>query len=202
MKTIFISAGHSNVEGQDRGAFGNGKWEGDLTVEFRDLLISEFRLLGINPITDVNKNALSQTLAYFKAITNKDSLLIDIHLNASADKNAHGTEVYVPDDASNFEKKVAEQLAEIMSDSMKTRNRGVFPESSSNHQKLGWMRLIGENVLLEICFISNFSDFFSYDVSKEKMAKRLAVYLSSLIEKEVKPPSLLKSIIKPKFMPV
>lgn len=41
MRTVFISAGHSNQPGRDRGAYGNGYNEGDLTAEFRNLVITE-----------------------------------------------------------------------------------------------------------------------------------------------------------------
>ena len=41
MRKIFISAGHSNKQGTDRGASGNGFIEGELTVELRDLIVSE-----------------------------------------------------------------------------------------------------------------------------------------------------------------
>lgn len=202
MKDIFISAGHSNIAGQDRGAYGNGKWEGDLTVEFRDLLISELQELGITAKTDNNKNVLAQTLAYFKALVSQDSLLIDLHFNASSNKDAHGTEVYIPEISTDFEKQVAETVSAIIADQLKTRNRGVFKESQSQHTKLAWMKLIGENILIEICFISNYSDMFMYEGSKAKIAKELAKYLSTLIEVPVKPIGLMDTFFKPKFMPV
>lgn len=199
---LFLSAGHTNIEGQDRGAFGNGKWEGDLTVEFRDILIAELKQLGINPITDNNKNALSQTLAYFKALTNTDSLVIDIHFNSSENKDVHGTEVYIPEISSDYEKQVGAHISELIAAGLKTRNRGIYPESVSAHKRLGWMRLIGENILIEICYISNYSDMFSYENSKSKLAKDLAKYLASVISVPEKQPDLMESNFKPKFMPV
>jgi len=82
MRTIFLSAGHSdgsNPSIKDRGAADNGFIEGLLTIELRDLIVKELNLLGIKPVTDQNSNALSQTLNFFRNKTTPDSLVIDIH---------------------------------------------------------------------------------------------------------------------------
>ena len=46
MRSVFLSAGHSNRPGRDRGAAGNGYIEGELAVEFRNILKNELEILG------------------------------------------------------------------------------------------------------------------------------------------------------------
>ena len=44
MRDSIVVAGHTNVKGLDQGASANGYTEGQLAVEFRDLLIKELEL--------------------------------------------------------------------------------------------------------------------------------------------------------------
>jgi N-acetylmuramoyl-L-alanine amidase len=67
MRKIFISAGHSNKPGKDQGAAGNGFIEGHLSVELRNLLISELKSLGITPVGDVDSNVLKESLTFFRS---------------------------------------------------------------------------------------------------------------------------------------
>jgi LysM repeat protein len=56
-------------------------------------------------------------------------------------------------------------------------NKGVRTEIESHHGKLGWMRMNCNNLLLEVCFISNNEDMESYQKNKEVLAKRIAQFL-------------------------
>lgn len=172
-RKVFISAGHSNVKGSDRGAVGNGYVEGLLTIEFRDLLVNELKNIGINAITDPNKNALAQTLHYFKSLVNINAILIDIHFNAGV-SSATGTEVFIPEVSNDYERKLGLELLLDMANVMRIKNRGLKKESASARKRLGWMRLIGNNILLEICFISNSKDMLSYHANKLELAKKMA----------------------------
>lgn len=75
-RKIIISAGHG---GTDPGASGNGYIERDLAIELRDLIIVELKALGINALTDDNRNALSQTLAWLRGKFSDKDILVDIH---------------------------------------------------------------------------------------------------------------------------
>lgn len=92
-RKIFISAGHSNVSGRDRGALGvNGTIEGELTVALRKKVVSELNRLGANPITDIDRNVTRETVTFMiRNLVSRD-IAIDIHFNA-ATKTATGTEV-------------------------------------------------------------------------------------------------------------
>lgn len=176
MRKIFIGAGHSNKVGKDRGAAGNGYIEGELAVELRDLIVSKLKSLGISPIIDENSNILSETITKFKNITATNSIVLDIHWNAATPK-ATGTEVLIPSSFTNFEKTLGEKIATIISETLgivKRGNNGVRTEAESHHGRLGWMRLNGENILLEVCFISNESDMIKYQKKKNILANNIA----------------------------
>jgi N-acetylmuramoyl-L-alanine amidase len=181
MRTIYLSAGHSNVAGRDRGAIGNGFIEGELTVELRQLIVSELRKLGVNPIVDDNNSILSQTLNKFRNMTTNRCIVLDIHWNASANVSATGTETLVDNNPTQFELDLAQQLSQVVHNVLNIPLRGNFrgrpgvrSERESHHGSLGWMRLTGENVLMEIGFISNTNDMRQYQLNKHTLAKQIA----------------------------
>jgi N-acetylmuramoyl-L-alanine amidase len=179
MRKVFIGAGHSNKVGKDRGAVGNGYIEGELAVELRDLIVSNLKKLGITPIIDENQNILSETIIKFKNLTSSNSIVLDIHWNAATPK-ATGTEVLIPSSYTSFEKKLAGNIATTISETLnivKRGNNGVRTEAESHHGRLGWMRLNGENILIEVCFISNESDMIKYQKNKNILAENIAKIL-------------------------
>lgn len=173
MRPIFISAGHSSKLGRDNGATGNGYVEGVLAVELRDLIVAEFKRLGVKPIVDDNDSILSQTIAFFKNLTTDCAILFEIHWNA-ASPQATGTEVFIPTIHSKFEKDLATEISKVTASTLSIKNRGVKTEDMSARKTLGWMRLKGENILLEVCFISNPTDIQSYQNNKKELAKKIA----------------------------
>ena len=183
MRKVFISAGHSPSK---PGAAGNGYKEELLAIEFRDLLVKELKNLGITPVIDSNENALDKSIAFFKNLTSTDSIVIDIHWNASDNPLATGTEVLVPLQYSSFEYNLASLIANEIKNSIGTKLRGtngVKTEADSHHGRLGWMRLTGENILIEMCFISNAQDMQKYQQNKLKLAKNIAVILKAYTTK-------------------
>lgn len=173
MRTVFISAGHSTKVGADRGAFGNGYHEGDIAAEFRQLLFDELKSIGVHAFVDGNHTILSDTIAWLKRFVDNKAIAIDIHCNA-ATPQATGTEVIVPDDATNFENKVSKMLSTTISLTLGIKDRGVKKESLTARKRLGFMRVPCENILLELFFISNSSDVAKYQSKKKELAKALA----------------------------
>jgi N-acetylmuramoyl-L-alanine amidase len=180
MRKIFISAGHSNKPGRDRGASGNGFIEGNLAAELRSLIVVELQEQGINPIVDNDDSILSETINLFKNKTSPNSIVVDIHFNAGP-PTATGTETLIPSDNTLFERQLAEKISDIIHKRLGIRKRGnynghlgVKTEAESHHGRLGWMRLTGENILLEVCFITNKNDIESYNRNKIELAKDIA----------------------------
>jgi N-acetylmuramoyl-L-alanine amidase len=191
MRKLFISAGHSSKKGKsingkpiDNGAVGNGYIEGELTVELRDLLCKYLKLLGVKPIVDDNDSILSQTINTFRNLTNSNSVLIDLHWNSFNSKST-GVETLIPENPTDFERSLAEKISKTIGSTLGIPLRGkkgVKLESESQHKRLGWMRLAGENILIEVCFISNPNDMASYQKNKEILAQRLAVVIKDSLE--------------------
>jgi len=176
MRKVFISAGHSNVKGKDRGAAGNGYIEGELTIEYRDMLVAELNKIGVKPVIDGNGNVLKDSINFFRNLSTSTCLVIDIHWNA-AGAMATGTETFVPSASTDIERHLAKALSDdihnMLGIQLRGNNRGlrgVKTEAESHHGRLGWMRLTGENVLLEICFISSESDMKKYQDNKHRLA--------------------------------
>ena len=172
-RKIIISAGHG---GNDPGAVANGYTERDLTIEFRELLVKELLLLGVKPLIDDNKNALKQTLAWLKGVLKSDkTVCIDIHWNAAIPK-ARGTEIIIPDKPSLFESSFAKEILDVFVSNGFT-SRGVKTESQTARKRLGWMRPLAENILIEMAFLTNTLDLELYKMVKYKLAKELAVVI-------------------------
>lgn len=184
MRKIFLSAGHTR-KGSDSGAVAHGYKEGDLAAALRDKVVAELKLLGVTPIVDDDKNALVQTINAFKAAVNPTAILVDIHFNAGGEV-ATGTETFVPDTPTSFELELAGEISESIGEILGIKLRGlaygftgVKTEAQSARGKLGWMRLTGENVLLEVCFMSNKKELETYLFNENKLAKRIALILAT-----------------------
>jgi N-acetylmuramoyl-L-alanine amidase len=173
-RKIIVSAGHG---GTDSGAVGNGYIERDLTIELRNLVVAELFALGIKADVDPNQNALKETLSWLRGRFGSKDVLLDVHWNAGP-AAAKGSEVIIPDVSSEYEKKLAEALLKVLAD-VGFRSRGVKPEALTARKKLGWMRPVAENVLIEICFISNATDMKLYQANKHTIAKKLASVLKT-----------------------
>lgn len=173
-RKIIISAGHGGV---DSGAVSGKLVERDLNIELRDLIVAELKLMGINPLVDDNKNALKETLAWLRGKFGSKDILFDIHWNAASSPEAKGTEVIVPDAASSFELNIARSILKVFTD-LGFRDRGVKHEGATARKRLGWMRPTAENVLLEVCFISNPTDMKLYEANKHTISKRIASVLN------------------------
>ena len=178
-RPVFLSSGHSDNPKKDRGASGNGYIEGVLAVEFRKLLYDYLVSKGLKSTMDVNSNKTSETIAYFENLVSKDSILIDIHWN-SASATSTGVETLIPEEYTKFELELAHEISKVIGTiaDLKLRGNsggkaGVKTELDSHHGKLGWMRLNGENILIEMCFISNPNDMKKYQ--NNKMAIVMAV---------------------------
>jgi len=178
-RKVFVIAGHGGI---DSGAIGNDYIERDLAIELKDLVIKELKLLGISALTDSNMNGLSQTLSWLRGKFGSKDILFDIHWNAAAAATAKGSEVIIPDVSSQFEKELAKDLLKVLVD-LGFKDRGVKPEALTARKRLGWMRPVAENVLIEVCFITNATDMKLYQANKHTIAKKLALVLSTYSKK-------------------
>jgi N-acetylmuramoyl-L-alanine amidase len=190
MRKVFISAGHTNVAGKDRGASGNGFIEGELAVDLRNRVAHALRTShGIIPIQDGNGNALAQTMSWIRNLTTDRCICLDIHWNA-ATPQAKGTETLVDSNANTFELSLAEDLSKAVATTIGTSLRGNFrgrlgvkSEAESHHGRLGWFRFTGQQVLLEVCFITNAKEMEMYIAKRDAVAKEIANVIANYAKK-------------------
>lgn len=173
---IFISAGHHSKHpvNPDPGAIGNGFKEGDLTIEFRDLVCYELDLLGVKYIKDFDNETLQQYVDRVK--TGDGSVVIEYHFDA-ATPQATGTTSLIEIDGDRLDKAFAKELADTTSLILGIRNRGVKSEAETRHGRLALMKENGIICLHELCFISNSDDIAKYNFKKKDLAKAHAQIL-------------------------
>lgn len=176
---IFISAGHnskSKTIKADPGAVNkNGIKEGDLTIEFRDLVCKELDKLNIKYIKDLDEENLAMYLNKIK--TGNASVVVEYHFDSSANSSATGATGLIEGEADRLDRLFAAELTNSISLTLGIRNRGVISETESHRGRLGLMREEGIICLVELCFISNDSDLKKYHENKLILAKEHAIII-------------------------
>ena len=170
MRRVFLIAGHN---GSGTGANGFID-EGKETIILRDLIAENLKEMGIVVIKDDNLTALSKIVQWLRNKITKKDICIDIHFNASSNKTANGSEVFIPTKNTPDEVELANMFRESLSKFFK--DRGVSLESKSYHGKIAMLSGFDCcNVLLEICFVSNKLDSENYLEKRDFIAYELAL---------------------------
>lgn len=182
MRTVYLSAGHTNVVGQDRGAISRDQKhiEGVETVRLRNALQAELTKRDIKVVLDADGNALAKTLTFFKKMVGVTDLAIDIHFDAGG---GTGCSTFIPNISTQYEKDIAFELSAMIANTLVIKNRGRKTELESHHTKLGWMRLNCENVLIETCFIDNVDDMRAYNTNFDKVVINLSDVIEHYVQK-------------------
>lgn len=167
----FITAGHSKT---DCGALGCGLAEADLTMELRDLVILELRKWTSSVSNDDDFCSLHEVVDWINEKSCENDIILDIHFNAYENERVGGTEVFIPTRFNSVERDISDSLAQGVSEVLEINNRGVKLEGESQHRTLAIMSPIGNNLLLEVCFITNKDDMKKYKERKELLATRIA----------------------------
>lgn len=176
---IFISAGHnsqSKTITPDPGAIGvNGIKEGDLTIEFRDLVKRELDLLGVKYISDTDEENLAMYLHRIQ--TGAASVVIEYHFDSASSPLATGCTGVVQDDADRLDNAFAVELANSTALTFGIKNRGVESETLTHRGRLGLMREQGIICLMELGFVTNADDLARYNLHKRDLAKTHAAII-------------------------
>lgn len=200
---IIASSGHTNVSGKDRGASSvDGKYiEGVLTVLDKNLLVNYINKAALREgIKDISKyllvdrddTALADTMAFLKGRTKPGDLLIDIHYNSVGNKDVKGTEVLIPEQYTKEELEIADKISDIIAEVLGTKERGaigkvdgVKTEADSARKKLGWMRLVGINILIELEFLSNPEAMKILGEKRNELWEKIANYIVGLLKQSI-----------------
>ena len=167
---IYLIAGHN---GSGTGANGFID-EGKETIILRDLIAKNLYDMGIVVIKDDNLTPLTKVVQWLRNQITKKDICIDIHFNASSNKLANGSEVFIPTKNTSDEVQLADMFRRTLSKVFK--DRGVSLESKSYHGKIAMLSGFDCcNVLLEICFVSNKTDADAYNSHKIELAYEIAL---------------------------
>lgn len=180
MRDLIISAGHGS---SDPGASGNGLIERDECIWLRDAICVELDKYGVKYRKDRNQDALAATLAFFKNIWKPTTIAVDIHFNAVGNSEVNGTEVFIPNNATKFERDLAGAVLKDLVQKGNFRNRGIKTPSQSGRGTLGLFRPNAEQILIEVCFLSNKIDVALWKVNKYSIAKAIAKTLNEFVRK-------------------
>jgi len=170
---VLISAGHTNVNGQDRGAAGNGFVEGNEAVIIRDALASALRRSGMNVIED-GADGISEPLRKAIVLARKADTALEIHFNAGP-ASATGIEVLAKPNKKALAQKLAAAIHAATGIKLRGGDGGWKADSSGQHHRLAFCEAGG--LIVEVCFISNASDMSLYKQNFDEMIERLAAEL-------------------------
>ena len=174
---VFLSSGHnskSKTIKQDPGAIGNGFKEGDLTIEFKNLVSKELTLLGVAHAVDSEEENLQMWVN--RIATGSASVVIEYHFDA-ASPEATGTTSLVEIDRDKNDVGFATDLVNATATTLGIKNRGVKIEADTRHKRLALMAETGIVCLHEICFITNKNDVAKYQANKLQLAKTHAAII-------------------------
>lgn len=163
MKSIYVSAGHSN---DDPGAVAFGRKEADIAVEFRNMV--SFYLQRANVPHELDGSGTQNLpLRQAAAAAKRHPIAVEFHCNAGP-ATATGVETLSgPKDMT-----LGGRIAQAISDALVIRNRGAKPEASGQHSRLAFVQSGG--IIVEVLFITSANDLASYDARKWLAAKAVA----------------------------
>lgn len=164
MKSIFLSAGHSNA---DPGAVANGRREADIGTEFRNIVSFYLMQKGIAHTLD-GRGTVNLPLSTAARSARGFDIPVEFHCNASASSAANGCEVL----SDMHDAKLAAQISAAISASLGVRDRGAKPENSGQHKRLAFVQAGG--LIVELFFITSKSDLAKYDARKWVAARAVA----------------------------
>lgn len=169
MKSVYVSAGHSN---RDPGAVGFGRREADIVVEFRNIVSFYLTRYGVKHELD-GKGTENLPLNIAAGRARKHPVAVEFHCNAGP-SSATGVEVLcAPKDAVT-----AAKICHAISTQLAIRNRGVKPENAGQHRRLAFVQAGG--MIVELFFISNAADLAAYDARKWLAAREVAKILAAV----------------------
>ncbi|MDR1543067.1 MAG: N-acetylmuramoyl-L-alanine amidase [Prevotellaceae bacterium] len=184
MRKLIIIAGHN---GKGTGAPDrHGLDEGAETMALRDCFVDWLRIKypQIEVATDRGRDNLTLAgglLKWLKSFVKKSNICIDLHFNSSANEQATGAEVVVPDKYSMFEFGNAKKLAAKIAEILQIKNRGVKIEIQSALGKLAMLSEFDcENFLIEFAFTSNAKDVENYKKYKPELIAGLGEYFAKM----------------------
>lgn len=175
---IFIDQGHNPTGNHNSGAQGNGLYEQDITYKvgkyLEDLLNKDPRFeTKVSRPTSYTVLGTSNSSSLAARVNAANSwganYFLSIHVNASVNPNANGTECYVYSENSKSYY-LAKQMLNSIVNELKTKDNGVRINPSLYVLRNTDM----PSVLIELAYISNYADSLKLKNDQYKFA--VAIY--------------------------
>lgn len=169
MKTIFLSAGHSET---DSGAVAFGRKEADIVEDFRNIVAACLRDGQVPHTVDGcgQQNIPLRDAVKFAA---KHDIAVEFHCNASDNPVAGGVETL----SAPRHIGLGNRICLAVATALQIKNRGAKPENAGQHHRLAFVSQ-GGGVIVELFFLTNRDDLRAYDESKWQAARAVATVLA------------------------
>lgn len=169
MKSIFVSAGHSNT---DPGAMAFGFKEADIAVEMRNMVSFYLSQAGIPHELD-GRGTVNMPLREAVVRARRHPIGVEFHCNAAANPLATGVETLcAPED-----RELGAAISVAIATTLGLKNRGAKPENAGQHHRLAFVQAGG--IIVELFFLTNIDDLHKYTERKWLAAKAIAEVLAS-----------------------
>lgn len=167
MKSIFVSAGHSDT---DPGAAGNGYTEANIVMELRNIVSFYLHRAGVEHGVDSGSITRNLPLRAAMMLARSYDIAIELHCNAGP-PTATGVETLGKPAHTQLGKAICEAVSHVLG----IRNRGAKPEASGQHSRLGFVQAGG--LIVELFFITNPNDVAAYQAKKRLVGRAIAEIL-------------------------
>lgn len=178
MKTIILSAGHSNT---DPGAVYQGLKEADLTKKIVKIASDLLRGQGIGVLNVPDELDLLGTIKWINKNGPKSDLAVEVHINAGGGTGLEGWFYH----ASAVSKRVTDEILEAMAVATGMKIRGSFDEYQNHWGRLGFVHdTIPLACLVECGFIDSAIDrkILDNDNGLYKISLGLAKGISQFVD--------------------
>lgn len=178
-RRIIITAGHNG-----KGTGAASKWldEGAENIVLRDAITAKLRAFGCDVTNDTNTEKTGTVIGWINRLFAPESVLIEIHFNASSYELATGTECFIQAKSSGIERELADKICKITTIAIDVRNRGVKSPDLSQHSTIGVLDKTNVHaVLWEVCFLSNKQDVIRYQKYKENLILGVATAIHNTL---------------------
>ena len=171
MRRIFISAGHCGPKENGSIDLLNEKKE---TIRIVNAL-HEY-LKNDTDVMYATNQKLRERIDFVNFWCERSGLAIEFHFNKTNRKS--GTECFVANNARQESKNVAQELSQLVADTLSIYNRGPKYERQSYLKKLGFVSETScPAVIVEVCFLDNADDVKKYNDNFDKFISVIGEYI-------------------------
>lgn len=150
----------------------------------RDAITEKLRAFGWDVTNDTNTEKTGTVISWINRLFSPESVLIEIHFNASGYDLANGTECFIQKEATELEFTLAHKICNVTSLNINVKNRGVKVPELSQHVTIGVLdKTKVHAVLWEVCFLSNQQDVVKYQKYKDNLVKGIATTINETLQR-------------------